>query len=264
MLKRNAKKKRREPKKIGPKKTLVLKKIFTKRTFYLAAVSILIAGGFLFFRNLRYFKLSGIEVIDRSRAIPPEAIKKELRMYEGRNIFDIDIDSISSRIKSGHPVIKKAVVKRVLPNRLEIDIIPRVPVAKIKDRRYYFPVDEDGMVLSPELKSGKLPVIIGLSMWLRPRVGEKLKSGQLRKAFSLIDALKKRKVSVVHSVSVIDVSNLANLSFHFEDGIEVRVGDDDFPERLKKLNETLSSPGLDKGNIKYIDLRFSDVVIGPK
>ncbi len=233
-----------------------------KRILRVAVIFVLIAAIYLFLGNSRYFKLDTIEVIDKSHATALKA-GDLLSVYKGRNIFNIDIDSLSSQIKRDIPTIKHAIVKRVLPNKLEIDIIPRVPIAKIKSHRY-FPIDRTGMVLSPEIKTEKLPIITGFSVWLSIKVGTKLENPQVRNAFLLIDALEESAILSDYAVSAIDVSNYRNLSFYLENGIEVKIGSEDFLDRLNRLKTTFASPKLDKENIKYIDLRFKDVVIGGK
>lgn len=246
------------------KETPDAKKTLAKKALRIALVLAVIAAAGLAIRNSRYFKLESVEVVDVSCAAAGLETDGSLQANMGRNIFDIDIASLASRIETTYPAIKKAVVKRILPNRLEIDIIPRLPVAKIKDRRGYFPVDKTGMVLSPDMKSGRLPVIIGFSMWRRPRAGERLKNEQLKNTFRLIDAINETSVSLYYEVTTIDASSNRNLSLYLGSGIEVKIGGEDFSGRLKKLKEILADPDLDKDNIKYIDLRFKDVVIGPK
>jgi len=240
------------------------KKTLPGKILYAAVIITIIAALAFMIRNSRYFKLERVEVVDMNRAAGALETDALLQTNIGRNIFDIDIASVASRIENDYPVVKKAIVRRVLPNRLEINIIPRLPVAKIKDRRGYFPIDETGIVLSADIKSGKLPVIIGFSMWHRPNAGERFTGKQLKNTVSLIEAVSETSVSTDYGVATIDASNYSNLSFYLDDGIEVKIGGKDFHARLRKLKETLAGSDLDKGNIKYLDLRFDGVVIGPK
>ena len=243
-------------------KKLLPKKAVPKKFLHIAIIFAMILAAFLFLKNSSYFNLERIDIVDVRRATDLNAADL-MRIYKGRNIFGIDIDSMSSQIKSDYPVIKEAVVKRVLPNRLEIDIAARVPVAIIEGRKS-FPVDRSGMILSPGIKSRDLPTITGFSMWTKVRVGEKLKNRQLESAFYLIDALGESPARASYSVTAIDASNYKNLSFYLKNGIEVKIGGEDFLNRLKMLESTLANPKLETDNIKYIDLRFRDVVIGPK
>ena len=185
------------------------KKLLTKRVSRLAVILILIAVIYLFFANSPYFKLEAIEVIDRSRVNVVNA-DKLLSVYKGRNMFGIDINSISAQIKRDASFIKHAIVKRVLPNKLEVEIIGRIPVAKLKSHKY-FPIDRAGMVLPPDTKTGKLPIIMGLSIWLRPKAGTELNNPQIESAFSLIDAFNESSWMSDDTVSAIDVSNYKNL-----------------------------------------------------
>ena len=96
------------------------------------------------------------------------------------------------------------------------------------------------------------------------RARELVENPKIRNAFLLLDALDESSTLSDYTVTAIDVSSYRNLSFYLENGIEVKIGGEDFPNRLKKLKITLANPDLDKENIKYIDLRFKGVVIGPK
>jgi cell division protein FtsQ len=249
-------KQKNEPRRIAPLK------LPTKKILHFAVVFALVPLSYALLKNSPYSRVAYVKVIDRHRATD---LKRDelLRLYKGRNIFDVDINSLASRIKNEHPIIEDALVKRVLPDTLEIDIIPRVPVAVIKSREY-FPVDRTGMILPPQRDSHRLPVITGLSFWLGPRAGEKLETEKFKNAFLLIEALKDTRFPRGYKRATINAANHRNLSFYFENGIEVKIGGEDFPERLKKLSSTLARRDLDKGMIKYIDLRFKDVVIGPK
>jgi len=72
------------------------------------------------------------------------------------------------------------------------------------------------------------------------------------------------KFSQDHEIHMIDVSDGRNISFYIEGGIEIKIGGEDFRARLLMLIKTLESVRLDKSQIKYIDLRFGSVIIGPR
>ena len=236
-------------------------KIAPKKIIYFILVIAIVALIFLFFRRSQYFRITAIDVVSQNNAAQINVAALS-NIYKGRNIFEVDINSISSGIKRENPVIKDVVVRRVLPDRIEIDVISRQAIAKIKSSSY-FPIDDTGMVLSPDAKADGLPVIIGFSRWFKPRTGEKVDSPQVDSALSLINDIDKMGSSR-YVVSTIDVANHKNISFYIEDSIEVKIGGEDFQERLKMLDQTLKNPMLDTKNIKYIDLRFKDAVIGPK
>mgnify|MGYP001314429555 CR=1 FL=1 len=219
--------KKRESKKIAPIKLPV------RRILQFALVIVLIPSSYVLVRNSGYFGLANVNIVDVEKATGLGA-GDILKLYRGRNIFDIDIGSLSARIKNDYPIIERATVKRLLPDTLEINIVSRVPIAVLGGRES-FPIDRWGMVLSPGRSRGSLPVIEGLSFWARPRLGERLESAQLEKAFLLLDAFDETGPGWNHTATRIDVSNQRNLSFYLQNGIEVKIGDERFSIRLKML-----------------------------
>ena len=63
-----------------------------------------------------------------------------------------------------------------------------------------------------------------------------------------------------HTLTKVDISDYRNIAFFIEDGLEIKIGNSNFKERLGQLTKTLASIVVDKDEIKYIDLRFDDVV----
>lgn len=62
----------------------------------------------------------------------------------------------------------------------------------------------------------------------------------------------------------IDASDINELSFYLDDDLEIRIGYENFKERLNNLKVTLRDSRLLKDRVKYIDVRYEDVTIGPK
>ena len=117
------------------------------------------------------------------------------------------------------------------------------------------------MVLAPEAGEGKLIVINGVSLWAKPEAGTTIKERNLKIALALIKLLKEKSI---HDVRAVDVSDRRNAVFELQNGVKIKIGNEDFDSRLDMLKTTLRTKGLDFENIKYIDLRFKDVVIKPR
>jgi cell division septal protein FtsQ len=68
-----------------------------------------------------------------------------------------------------------------------------------------------------------------------------------------------------YKVTGIEASDPRAMVFYLDDGLEVKIGNERFKERLGMLRKTLRDPRILRDRIKYLDLRFDeDVVIGPK
>ena len=79
----------------------------------------------------------------------------------------------------------------------------------------------------------------------------------------MIAIIKHSNVLKKHLLSKMDITDPKNVSFYVDQTIEVKIGESHWIERLKILEQTLKSVELDPSKIRYIDLRFDDVVVGP-
>lgn len=232
-------------------------------------VCALIIGAFFrlynFLRTASYFDCHVIEIIKLSESEGLESKKEFFKLSPKVNIFIADPITLSNKIKTAHSEFQNVLITKYLPNRLIATIIDRRAVAKIKVGKFY-QVDYEGMALpqvsEKELES--LPFIIGLeSQLFNPSVGKKIKSPRLLKALNLlalVSEVKEFKGSIVENI---DVSYLKNTTFKM-DGINVILGEGDFEKKLELLSRILDDPKIQRQNVDYVDLRFTDVAIGTK
>ena len=95
-------------------------------------------------------------------------------------------------------------------------------------------------------------------------VGVTLTDGMAKKALALMGIIKRSNVLKKHVLTKVDVTDSKNVSFYVDQTLEIKIGESHWIERLKILEQTLKSVTLDPSKIRYIDLRFDDVVIGPR
>lgn len=187
-----------------------------------------------------------------------------LNTYGGRNIFSVPLKGIGESLKRIYPDSKEVSAKIILPDRLNIAIKFRRPVALVRDSRVY-PIDDEGTVL-PNVGAAyikDLPVIEGAGV----RYYGSGKKGSLQKVGLALDLLKEIRASrylAEWGVMSINTSNTTNISYRMKNGIEVFAGSGDFGPKLDMLESVLRDPRLDKDKIRYIDVSTRDIVIGPK
>ena len=223
--------------------------------------------GKAFFHRSDYFRLRSVEA--KSASIGQEAAfhinGRILSLYRGRNIFGIDLKEISRSLESAYPDAKEVSVRIALPDKLAVSLKFRKPVALVRDEKL-FPVDEEGFVL-PSINTESLkalPVIDGVDIRYDERRGKRSSSKNLRIALRLLKDMKEAKFLAGYGADTIDASDAASLSFYLRNGTEVKIGNENFRERLKVLEKMLRDPRLILDRVKYIDLRFQDAVVGPK
>lgn len=188
-----------------------------------------------------------------------------LKAYGGRNIFGVPLKGISESLKRIYPDSKDISVSLQLPDRLNVIIKFRRPVALVRDLKLY-PIDDDGLVL-PSVGAvyiKDLPVIEGAGIRYDEKKGKKSASAKVKLALDLLKEIRASRYLSGYGVVSINTSNISNISYRMKNGIEVFAGSEDFDKRLDMLESALRDPRLDKEKIMYIDVSTQDIVIGPK
>lgn len=220
------------------------------------------------FAESPYFKIDKVEIVLIGRVpLAGDTVKRLLNIHKGRSIFDVDLKATRDYILSNYPEVRTLVINKVFPNKLVLNIRPRRPVAQVSLPSGFCLVDAEGVVLpgARGLASDGLPIISGIdSGSILAKVGKKYDYLGFKKGLRLIEVINQMRFSQDHEVHMIDVSDERNLSLYIEGGIEIKIGGEDFKDRLSMLTKTFETGRLDKSQIKYIDLRFGNVIIGPR
>lgn len=215
------------------------------------------------------FLLRVVEMRDMStkRNLASPAAGELLKLYKYKNIFEIDIRAIAKSLEVSYPDAKDIIVRRAFPDKLVIDLNPRKPVALVGDTKHCA-VDEDGfLIMNADIRLSKgLPVITGVDIRVLPTQGKRgpLDSKNLKAALSLLKEMKRSGFSREYNVNMIDAGDISNMTFYLMNGLEVRIGSENFKERLAVFRKMIRDPRFIVDKIKYIDLRFKDVVVAPK
>lgn len=214
-----------------------------------------------------YFRLKSVEtkcvLLDQKTTL--SISNQLLNIYGLRNVFSIDLKNIEDSIWASYPDAKDIVVKLALPDKLSVSIKFRKPVAIIKDTKLY-PVDEEG-VLIPSVDASLLKnmaIVEGIDIGYEEKRLKKVNSKNLQTAIELLKAINQSRFMVKYGPLSVNASDIKNMSLYLPGGVEARMGCENFRERLQVLDRTLKDPRLIMDKIKYIDVRFKDVIIGPK
>lgn len=230
----------------------------------LAVAGALFGGVAAYAVNSPTFRLGEVKILNFS-AITPEQAFRFCELQKGENLILLDLVNVQQVIKRKHPEFKEVTVRRVLPDRVEVLLKRRMPVAQIAYSRYV-EVDKDLVILpgSSPTPLRNLTVIEGAPI---PReglvVGAGLRDAMTKKALILADRVRTSNILRNHSLTKISITDPKNIVLTVDNQIDIRIGGGHFIDRLKILDQTLNSVQLDSAKISYIDLRFDDVVIGP-
>jgi cell division septal protein FtsQ len=188
-----------------------------------------------------------------------------LKAYGGRNIFSVPLKGISQSLKRIYPDSKDISASLWLPDRLNVAVRFRRPVALVHDSKLY-PIDDEGVVI-PSVGVAyikDLPVIEGAGIRYDDRKGKNNSLAKVKLALDLLKEIRASRYLAEYGTVSINTSNTSNISYRMKNGIEVFAGSENFGGRLDMLEGTLRDPRIDKDKIKYIDVSTQDIVIGPK
>src|SRR4029453_10932316 len=206
----------------------------------LATIFTIMAGaaGLHWILTTHRFAVASVEVRGVSR-VAPDQILAVAAIPRGTNIFRLNTMGVIGRVES-LPEIRRADVVRELPNRVVISVEERRPFTLVHGGRLHW-MDEEGRLLgaSASAVSSPLPVISGLTAdelaSMRTSPGPKA-----RAAIAVIRALIRSGRGLTAEISEIDMSRREGPVLYTIDGVEVRLGNEDWEERLQRLEGVLA------------------------
>ena len=181
-----------------------------------------------------YFRVREVEV-EGGRKIPRE-ILLSLTVMEGMpNLFSVKLKDVVKRLES-HPWIEQVRVRKVFPHKIVIQVKERKPMAIIQLEELYY-VDTQGEIFTPvgDRDEYNYPYVTGLSrrvLETDPVEAKRL----IAKALELLRIVSQEKVSPLEEISEIHMEKAFGIHcFTKAEGVEVKMGWEDFEEKLKRL-----------------------------
>jgi cell division protein FtsQ len=193
----------------------------------------------------------------------------------GRSVLRIPLNARRKQIEA-LPWVEHAVVRRALPNRLQVEIIERTPVAFLRDDGDLALIDGHGVILDRPVEGNfQFPVITGIHPGLPAE--ERERRMQLFSGF--LQQINSARSGASDAVSEIDLSDAKNIRATL-DGLPanggpilwpasagplvVDFGDHDFESRFQTLLKNIIQWRASAGRIESIDLRFDgEAVVNP-
>ena len=212
-------------------------------------------GARQYVRHSPRFLLRRIE-FSETRYAPSADLRKVLQRHLGRNIFRLDPARLGRDLEERRWV-KRAVVKRLLPDGLFCAIEERVPrgLAALRDRVWL--VDADGVPIDPyggQTQDYSLPIFTGVD----ERNPGRMRT-QIARGVALVEYLQDSYPALAKEVSEVDLARDDRLDLHMnKGGAAVRLDPVDFGENLDRYLTLRDYLATDFGDGAYVDLRFKD------
>lgn len=190
--------------------------------------------------------------------LPAEQVLAAAAIAPGTSILRLDTQAVAGRV-AALPEVRRADVVRELPDRVVISVEERRPFTLVHGGRLHW-LDEEGRLLglAPNGVTPEVPIVSGLTETeLASLRGAPAPKAQA--AIALIKSLLRSGSGLTAEISEIDMSRTDGPILYTVDGVEVRLGTEDWEERLARLEGVLAQAVTQ--DVRTVDLRFRDQVV---
>ncbi len=190
--------------------------------------------------------------------IPKETLLS-LTVIDGMpNLFSVKLKEVVKRLES-HPWIEQVRVMKVFPHKILIQIEEKKPMAIIQLEELYY-IDTKGEIFSPvgDRDEYNYPYLTGLTRRVLekdPVEAERL----ITKALEILRIAGREKLPPLQEISEIHMEKAYGIDCITKaEGVEVKMGWDDFGEKLQRLSliwADLRKRGFSAASIDCSDLK---------
>jgi cell division septal protein FtsQ len=227
---------------------------------------ILISLGFLLFMGYRtvtasaFFDVKAIEINGVQR-VSTDEIERIVRSRSGKaGVWNADLKDIKMDIEK-LTLVKSAVVSRVLPDGIRVNIIERGREAMVRTNTGEFWADEDGVILGAVAKDdARLPFVIRGWDESKNEKAEKENRERVRVYQKMLNEWKEFELS--KRVAAVDLSDPQTPQAIIPDSgeaVTVILTRENLAKRLQRGLEIIAKKGKE---IKSVDLSSSKEIIG--
>jgi len=191
---------------------------------------------------------------------------RDLQSLIDKNIFKLDLSSIERQLGYKYPQASELKITRRFPNRIAIMAKKRSPFAQIGVNGKTVVLDDEGVVLTVADKSvEEIPAILGArSDRLRLVRGLPLKGDDVQFALKVIRLVGMNGSLSGYSIDEVNVENLSKVYCLLNNKVQVILDRSQLSHKIRVLGVVLSEGKLDLKEVRYIDLRFKEPIIGKK
>lgn len=193
-------------------------------------------------------------------------LSRDVEPFKGKNIFTIDIQKVEALLERKYPQASELRVLRRFPNRLVVEAKKRSPFVQVKVKNVYVAIDEKSVILATDEDPLK-----GLPLMDNTKIvsSEAILGGTVRSRDVRIGIqIQKSFVNYLHranlSIASIDLSDLSKINVYLSNDLRIIMDSEKIDSKIQILSFVLTQKNLDFKDVKYIDLRFKEPILGRK
>lgn len=176
------------------------------------------------------------------------------RINYGARLFELKTDAITTNLL--HDLrIESAVVRRQLPNKIEMDIVERIPVATVACDYGYLDFDRQGKVIASyrSLKGADIPIITGVK--LRDLyIGDDNDSAQVAQVITFLSRIAPAEIGQISEVNITVPSAVVAYT---KSALPIRLGQlERIPDKAGLTQDFLQDQKTTRHTIEYVDFSY--------
>lgn len=207
----------------------------------------------------RFLAVSHLVVRGNARLSTGE-VQTLLDGLSGQNILRVDFADYRRRLMES-PWVSDAMMWRVLPSTVGVQIVERVPMAVARFEQKLYLVDEQGVIIDefgPQYKDFDLPLVDGLVRAPSAHAQAAASAAGVALTGRFLDALRPQP-DLRHRVSQIDVTDVHDVVALLNDSPTLlHLGETRFVERINMYLELAPTLALQFKEVDSVDLRFDE------
>ncbi len=226
------------------------------------------AGRFLLYGHpMLLVKPEQIEV-NGNHIVSREAVLQQFVRDRGRSVLRVPLDSRRSALEE-ISWVESAMVQRILPNRIRVDLTERTPIAFLRNGTELALLDAHGVILDrPHGEDLQFPIVTGLSENMpRDERGKRMQTYQeFLKDIDLVRSGSSDRVSEIDLANPKDLravmTGIANATD--PQALTIHFGASDFTGKYRMVVENFAQWQASNGRVHSIDLQYAkQVVLNP-
>ena len=203
-------------------------------------------------------------VIEGAQNVPAKEIFALTQVPRDAQMYDVELAEVLERVLR-QPFVKSAEICRQYPDKLEIQILERKPVASISCGVLRY-VDADGVMLPGGVPQHKfdLPLISGINGLQNVEPGKTILNKEIYEAIEICQTAQSLDSAIGGMISEINMNEGGEITLYSVDGgIPILLGRGDIERKLVTLEYFWNTfvATRDINTLKCIDLRFEDQVV---
>lgn len=220
-----------------------------KGAFYLLGIAAVIAG--LIYSPLFTFQ----QLVVHGNIHLDEAELCEIaRIQYGARLFELKTDAMTANLLRDLR-IESAVVRRQLPNKIEMDIVERIPVATVACDYGYLDFDRQGKVIASyrSLKGADIPIVTGVK--LRDLyIGDDNNNAQVAKVLLFLGKIDPADIGQISEVNITVPSAVVAYT---KTALPIRLGElERIPEKAGLTQDFLQDQKTTRHTVEYVDFSY--------